>query len=86
MLLFFHLKTLEFQGGKPKIEEKTWFSRGVNAKKWKTPGGHGKFDWKSRRVNFKKSDILNKGILYLKTTFIHTLRRLMNSDRTCEPG
>ena len=33
--------------------------QGVNAKKkkWKIPGvgGHGKFDWKLRGVNFKKN-------------------------------
>ena len=35
-------KLLKFQGeGIPKIEEKTWISRGVNAKKWKIPGWSG---------------------------------------------
>ena len=31
-------KVVEIPGGTPKIEEKTWISRGVNAKKWKIPG------------------------------------------------
>ena len=39
-------------GGTPKIEQnrgyQTWISMGVNAKKRKILGGHGKFNWKSR--------------------------------------
>ena len=39
-------------GSTPKMEGKTWISRGVNAKKWKIPV----------TVNsFKKIDILNRG-------------------------
>ena len=34
---------------------------GVKAKRWKILGGHGKFDQKSREVNFKKIDILDRG-------------------------
>ena len=43
---------MDFQGGRYK-------------KKWKIPGGHSKFDWKSREVNFKKFDILNRGYDFL---------------------
>ena len=63
---------MKFQGITPKIEEKIWISRGSICKKWKAPGGHGKFDWKSRGVNFKKIDILNRGggtIFFWKSPF-----------------
>ena len=43
-------KSLEFQGGKPKIEGKHGFNL-INLNDWKILGGHGKFDWKSREVN-----------------------------------
>ena len=46
----------------PKIEEKTWITRGFPGggsmqKKWKIQfqGGHGKFDWKSRGSTSKNS-------------------------------
>ena len=55
------VKSLEFKGGTPKFEEKRWIFREVNAIKWKIPGGHVKFDWKSKRVNFNKINILNRG-------------------------
>ena len=55
------VKVVGIPGGYTNIEEKTYISRGVNAKKWKIPGGYGKFDWKSRGANFKKIDILNRG-------------------------
>ena len=29
---------MDFQGGTPKLEDKTWISTGINAKKWKIPG------------------------------------------------
>ena len=37
-------KSLQFQGVHPKVEERTWISREVDAKKWKIPGGRSKFD------------------------------------------
>ena len=41
--------------GMSKFEGIMRISRGVNAKKWKIPGGHYKIDWKSRGgVNVKK--------------------------------
>ena len=43
---------MKLQGSTPKVEEKTWISRGVNAKKWKVPGGG---------VKFKNIDILIRG-------------------------
>ena len=33
------VKVVGIPGDIPKIEEKTWIFRGVNAKKWKIPGG-----------------------------------------------
>ena len=33
------VKVVGIPGDIPKVEEKTWISRGVNAKKWKIPGG-----------------------------------------------
>ena len=45
------VKVVGILEGKPKTEEKTWISRGINAKNGKLQGGsHGKFDWKSRLV------------------------------------
>ena len=55
------VKVVGIPGGYTKIEEKPWISRGVNAKNGKFQGNHGKFEWKSREVNFKKLDILNRG-------------------------
>ena len=55
------MKVVGIPGGYTKIEEKPWISRGVNAKNGKFQGNHGKFEWKSREVNFKKLDIFNRG-------------------------
>ena len=56
------VKVVGVPGGTPKVVEKTWISSGVNAKKWKIPGGHGKFDWKPRDESIPKEfDILNRG-------------------------
>ena len=44
------VKIVGIPEGTPKIEEKTWISRGFDAKKWEIPGGHGKIDSKSRKV------------------------------------
>ena len=56
--------------------QKNWISRGVTVNLIGNPGGS----------TSKKAISSTQGILYLKTSFIYTLRRLMNSDRTCEPG
>ena len=41
------------RGMNQKLRKKHGFpGGGVNAKKWKIPGGHGKFDWKSRGLFF----------------------------------
>ena len=49
-----------------KLRKKYEFPGGSICKKWKASGGHGKFDWKSRGVNFKKIDILGGGgIIFL---------------------
>ena len=53
------VKVVGIQGRK--LRKKHGFPWGVNAKGWKIPGGHGKFDRKSGEVNFKKIDILNRG-------------------------
>ena len=59
------MKVVGIPGGMSKFEGKTRISKGVNEKKWKISRGcHDKIDWKSREVNFKKIDILNKGVQF----------------------
>ena len=53
---------MEFQGGAPQVEEKHGFPGGSIGKNGKFQGDHVKFDWKSRGVNFKKIDSLNRGV------------------------
>ena len=71
------IKSLEFQGGTHKLRRK-WISRGSKQKDGKFQGGHGKFDWKSREVNFKKIDILDRGgggtIFFLEKPIFTTLK------------
>ena len=49
------VKAVGIPGGTPKIQEKTWIFREVDAKNGKFQGGHDKFDWKSRESTTKKS-------------------------------
>ena len=45
------MKIVRIPGGMSKLEGKTRISKGVNAKKWKIPGGHDKIEWKSFKKN-----------------------------------
>ena len=55
------VKAIRIPGGMSKFEGKTRISKGVNEKKWKISRGcHDKIDWKSREVNFKKIDMMNR--------------------------
>ena len=50
------VRVVGIPGGTPKIEEKQGFSGGGSMQKnGKFQGCHGKFDWKSRGVNSRKS-------------------------------
>ena len=69
---FQRVKVVGVPGGKQKI-------KGVNAKKWKILGDHGKFDRKSRGVSFKRIDILNRGIrLFLEKPNTYFCPRLIS--------
>ena len=57
------VKVVECPGGTPKIEEKTWISRGGGSmqKNGKFQGDHGKFHWKSRGSTSKISISSTRG-------------------------
>ena len=57
-------KVVGITGDMPKFEGRTKICRGVNAKKVKNSEGDDKIDWKSKEVNFKKIDILNRGVQF----------------------
>ena len=48
------------------MRKKHEFPGGFDAKKMENFRSLGKFDWKSRGVNFKKIDILNSGFFFLE--------------------
>ena len=56
------VKVVGIPGGISKFEGKTRISKGVNAKKWKIPGGHDKIDWKSRGSTSKKLISSTRGV------------------------
>ena len=51
----------KFQGGRVKIEEKTWISRGSMEKNKKFQGGHGKFHRKFRGGQLQKNRYPQQG-------------------------
>ena len=66
------VKVVGISGGTLKIEEKHGFPGG-QCKNGKFQGGHRKFDWESRGVNFKKINIPNRGVQF----FTHFLKKLL---------
>ena len=51
----------------------------MQKKNGKFQGGHSKFDWKYREVNFKKIDILNRGYNFLSGKALYETKKLKQS-------